>query len=135
MQNIERNFKKDLNNVDDIPSFEQKKYFYNCPECQSEIEIVKLQEQTIEFKCNNNHNFKMYIKKFLDKIKEYKDKNILNNNIISNNSKCNKHKEDYLSYCFECKMHLCNKCLVTGEHAYHYKINIIEVMPTNEKLN
>ena len=76
----------------------------------------------------------MYIKKFLDKIKEYKDKKILNNNIISNNSKCNKHKEDYLSYCFECKMHLCNKCLVTGEHGYHYKINIIEVMPTNEIL-
>ena len=123
------NQKKYLQDMKETPSLESNKIFYNCTECNSVIEIVKINEEFIEFKCNNNHEIKMNIKEYLDKIKENNDKNILNDNIISNNSKCIKHKEDYLSYCFECNMHLCKECLKTGEHGYHYKIYIIEVIP------
>ena len=130
MEDITINIKKNLNNLDDISTLEPKTIYYNCLECQSPIEIVKLDEEFVEFKCINNHNIKMTIKEYLDKLKEYKDKKISNDDIILNNCKCNKHKEeDYLSYCFECNMHLCKKCLKTGEHGYHYKINIIEVIP------
>ena len=66
----------------------------------------------------------MNIEEYLDKIKEYKDRMILNNNMLSNSSNCNKHNEEHLSHCFECKMHLCKNCLKTGEHGYHYKIYI-----------
>ena len=120
---------KDLPNMNEAPPLEPKNICYNCSECQSAIEIVKLDEEFIEFKCNNNHNIKMNIKEYLDKLKENQDKMILNDEIISNSSKCNKHEEDYLSYCFECNKHLCKKCLKAGEHGYHYKINIIEVIP------
>ena len=129
MEDIKNNIKKELHNLNEAPPLEPKNFYYNCPECQSAIEILKLDEEFIEFKCNNNHNIKMNIKEYLDKLKEYKDKMILNDDIISNNSICIEHKEDYLSYCFECNKHLCNNCLETGEHGYHYKINIIEVKP------
>jgi len=56
------------------------------------------------------------------------------NNIILNNNVCNIHKEEYVSYCFECNMHLCKECLKTGDHSYHFKINIIEIIPNNDVL-
>ena len=72
MENIKNNHKNDLNNMnDEAHSLEQKNIYYNCPECQSVIEILKLDEEFIEFNCNNNHNNKMKIKEYLDKIKEY----------------------------------------------------------------
>ena len=94
MENIKNNHKNDLNNMnEEAPSLEQKNIYYNCPECQSAIEILKLDEEFIEFNCNNNHNNKMKIKEYLDKIKENKDKMILNDNIKQNNDVCNKHKK------------------------------------------
>ena len=120
--------------MNEAPTLKSDKLYYNCSECQSLIEIIKIDEEYIEFKCNNNHNIKINIKEYLDKIKEYKNKIKLNNDISLNNSICNKHKEEFLSYCFECNMHLCKKCLITGEHSYHYKINIIEIIPNNERL-
>ena len=41
----------------------------------------------------------------------------------------------YLSYCFDCNNHLCKDCLKTGNHKYHYKINIIEILPEDEILD
>ena len=133
MEIIKNNHKNDLNNMnEETPSLEQKNIYYNCPECQSAIEILKLDEEFIEFNCNNNHNNKMKIKEYLDKIKENKDKMILNDNMKQNNDICNKHKKEYLSYCFECNKHLCKKCLKTGTHGYHYKIYIDEVLPKHK---
>ena len=126
--------KKNLDESKESPTSKSNKISYNCSECQSLIEIIKIDEEFIEFKCNNNHNIKMNIKEYLNTIKEYNDKNVLNTDITFNNSIYNKHEEEYLSYCFECNMHLCKKCLITGEHSYHYKINIIEIMPTNDML-
>jgi len=46
---------------------------YNCLECSSLIEILSINENnnTIEFKCinNNNHNNKIKIKDYLEKMK------------------------------------------------------------------
>ena len=114
--------KKDLNDMNN------SSYYYMCSECESLIEIIKIDEEFIEFKCNNNHNIKINIKDYLTKIQEY-------NNKILNNDKCLKHNEKNFSYCFECNMHLCKKCLNLGDHSYHYKINIIEIKPKNEKID
>ena len=124
------NQEKYLQDMKETPSLESNKIFYNCTECNSVIEIVKINEEFIEFKCNNNHEIKMDIKEYLDKIKENK----LNNDVILKNSKCNKHEESYLSYCFECNLHLCKKCLISGNHSFHYKINVIEITPNDEAL-
>ena len=84
MKDIEINFKKDLNNIHEVPLLAQKNIYYNCSECQSVIEIMKLDEEYIEFKCCNNHNIKMKIKKYLDKIKEFKDRMELNDDTFLN---------------------------------------------------
>ena len=49
--------------------------------------------------------------------------NIKNHNIIKYNKRydtCNKHKKEYISYCQDCKIDLCEKC-----EKEHYKHNII----------
>ena len=99
----------------------------NCSECQSVIEIISIDEDNIEFKCNNNHYLKMDIKEYLNKMKKYNDTEL-------SSDICNIHKKEYLSYCFECNLHLCKECLKSGEHSFHYKINIIEILPNNDLL-
>ena len=126
------NIRKDFNVINDSQICELNKFYYNCSECQSEIEITKINEENIEFKCNNKHIIKMEIKDYLNNIKE--KKKILNNNGIFNEDVCSEHKDEYLSYCFDCKKHLCKKCLRSGEHSYHYKINIMEIMPDDDIL-
>ena len=67
---------------------EIKEYFIICPECSSSIEIILINEQinVIGFRCiKENKNYIMPIKEYLEKIKEYKDKNI-NDNYIHNNN-------------------------------------------------
>ena len=71
----------------------------------------------------------MEINEYLEKMKKYND-------IKINNDKCNIHKNNiYISYCFNCNIHLCNECLKNREHINHYKNNIIEISPTEEELN
>ena len=80
MEDIKNNLKRELNDMNDSPILESNKKLYNCSECSSVIEIISIDHDNIEFKCKNNHNMKMKIKDYLDKMKEY-NKNILNNNI------------------------------------------------------
>ena len=132
MEDIKIEMKKDLdNNMNDAPPLKKKKMYYNCSECPSVIEIININDEFIEFKCNNKHKIKMRIEEYLNKIKENKDQMLLNNK--ANNSRCDIHKgEEYLSYCFQCNIHLCEKCLMTGEHSYHYKIYLVEIKPKEE---
>ena len=109
------------NDMNEAP-FLSNKIYYNCTKCSSNIEIISLDENDIKFKCNNNHNINISVKDYLKEMKKY-------NNIKLNDNKCDKHKEEYLSYCFDCNIHLCKECLRTGEHSYYYKIYIIEILP------
>ena len=122
MEDIEINPNKDSNNMKTTHSLKSNKKYYNCSECQSEINIIYIDEELIEFECKNNHNIKIQIKDYLDKIQ---NKTLLNSNLKINNSKCNKHKEEYFSYCFTCNMHLCKKCLKTGQHVYKINKNVL----------
>ena len=116
---------KESSDMNDAPPLELNNYLYNCTECSSNIEIISLDENKIKFKCCNNHNIEIEIKEYLKRMKQY-------NNIKLNDDKCDKHKKEYLSYCFDCNIHLCNECLKTREHSYHYKIIILEIEPKNE---
>ena len=103
---------------------------YNCTECSSNIEILSLDENNIKFICHNKdnkHNVDIKIEEYLDKVKKY-------NNLKLNDDKCDAHKKEYLSYCFDCNKHLCENCLKTKKHGYHSKIYIIEILPENEIL-
>ena len=121
------NSRKEISDMNEAPTLESNKIYYNCSECSSTIEIVSINKNNIEFKCNNKHYKKINIKEYLEKMKNY-------NNIEINSGECKIHKEDYLVYCFECNEHLCKECLKLGEHSYHYKINIIEILPKSESL-
>ena len=116
MEEIKINLQRELNDMNDAPILESNQILYNCSECASVIEIVSIDQDNIEFQCQNNHNKKIKIKEYLDKMKEY-------NNIMLNNNICNTHKEEYVSYCFECNIHLCKECLKSRKHISHNKTN------------
>ena len=118
---------KEYLDMNDAPPLELKNCLCNCSECSSNIEILSLDENKIKFICNNKHNIDIPIKEYLKKMKNYND-------IKLNDDKCDMHKKEYLSYCFDCNIHLCQDCLKTKKHNYHYKIYIIEILPEDEKL-
>ena len=107
---------------------------YNCTDCPSLIEIIAINKKTniIKFKCiNEDNNIKvMPIKKYLLKMAKYKNMEI-------NNDKCHIHNinNKYINFCINCNYHLCNECLLTRNHIYHNKNNIIEIQPRQEELN
>ena len=45
---------------------------------------------------------------------------------------CNKHNENYNSYCEDCKINICTLC---DMHKDHKKINFIDILPNKEDLN
>ena len=87
---------------------------YNCSECSSLIEILSINEDNIEFKCINNdkHNNKLKINNYLEKMKKFKDTKNLN-------SICEKHNEQYIFYCLDCKFHICKECTNSKIHKKH----------------
>ena len=114
------------------PGFENKvlkEIYYNCTECNALIEILSIDEKenTIEFICSNQHKKLMPIKEFLDKMMD-------NDNVNINKDICQIHKNQYMSFCFDCKKHLCKECLKTRDHIYHNKNNIIEIQPIKTEL-
>ena len=113
---------------------EINEYFTICPKCSSSIEILSINEDnnSIEFRCTKeNKNYIMSIKEYLEKVKEYKERNI--NDL---KDKCEKHKNnDYVSYCYECNCHLCDECLKTRIHINHKKSHITEIKPIEYEIN
>ena len=117
-----------------------KELYTVCPNCSSDIEILSIDENKVDeeisvimkYKClNENIVNNISIKEYIKLIKENKEKKI-----EKLKDQCNKHlSKKYISYCFDCKCHLCEDCLKTGVHLEHVKNNIIEVKPFEEELN
>ena len=144
MSKINKIQQDDINFVDFPPpltpnqlNLELGNMYYNCTECSSLIEIVSLNNDIIEFIClnkQNNHGKKRMA------LSEYYKKMIKYNNEKVNNDKCDIHNKDninnkYISYCFDCNLHLCKECLKTRDHINHKKSHIIEIQPIQEKLD
>ena len=53
-------------------------------------------------------------------------------NYEENHYICEKHNEEYISYCSECKLNLCSKCEI---HENHERILFSHCLPDNEELN
>ena len=110
--------------------FQLNEIYYNCIDCSSSIEIISIKDNYIEYRCiNNNHERKILIKEYIEKMKKYNNKN-------NNNDECNIHNNNkYECYCIECNKHLCKECLKLREHIGHNKINIIEIKPNENEIN
>ena len=116
-------------------NIELEQNYYNCTECSSLIEIISINEDIIEFVCLNKEN--NHGKKIMS-LKEYCEKMIRFNNKNVNGDICDIHKKynnKYVSYCFDCNIHLCKECLKTRNHINHRKNNIIEIQPIQEELD
>ena len=117
-----------------------KELYTVCPNCSSDIAILSIDENKVDeeisvimkYKClNENIVNNISIKEYIKLIKENKEKKI-----EKLKDQCEKHlSKKYISYCFDCKCHLCEDCLKTGVHLEHVKNNIIEVKPFEEELN
>ena len=96
----------------------QNEILYNCIECSSAIEILSINEDewSIKFQCiNNKHKKTIPINEYLNKIKNFSDRNI-------NNDICDIHNLRYECYCLGCNIHLCKDCLKLRNHVNHLKI-------------
>ena len=101
---------------------------YNCTECSSVIEILNMKEDELEFKCekNDNHNNKLKINEYLEKMKKYID----NRNLYG---KCEIHiQNEYEYYCLDCKLNLCKDC--NKKHKKHTKKILMDLEFEDEEL-
>ena len=115
--------------------------FAICPDCGSSIEVLSINEDnlSIEYRCLNEKKkhkekteFTKTIEEYLKKIKENKEDSIyeeIKDKCHIDNHNLNK----YVSYCLDCKCHLCNECLKTKEHINHRKSNMPEIQATEEE--
>jgi len=115
--------------------------FTICPDCGSPIEILSINENnsSIDYKCLNEKNkhtdkskLTISISAYLENIKKLEE-----NKIDELKDKChieNHNLNNYVSYCLDCKCHLCVECLKTREHINHRKSNMIEIQPREEEI-
>ena len=115
--------------------------FTICPDCGSPIEILSINENnsSIDYKCLNEKNkhtdkakLTISISAYLENIKKLEE-----NKIDELKDKChieNHNLNKYVSYCLDCKCHLCVECLKTREHINHRKSNMIEIQPREEEI-
>ena len=73
----------------------------------------------------------MSLKEYCEKMIIFNNKKV-NDDIYDINKKFN---NKYVSYCFDCNLHLCKECLITLNHINHRKNNIIEIQPIKEELD
>ena len=138
---MENNLPEDKN-LNEAPSFKSefiKQYSFDSTESSSSsIEIISIDENkgSIEFKYleeNPDEKKNMTLKDFFEKKDVYCKK-------AKKEDKCTKHSLDsfcdnnYISYCFDCKIHLCKECLKSRIHINHKKNYLIEIQPTQEEL-
>ena len=112
--------------------------FTLCPDCGSSIEILSINENKIEYRCLNEKKKHTEETKFTKTIEEYlKIKENRDNNYDEIKDKChieNHNLNKYVSYCLDCRCHLCNECLKSKEHINHRKSNMIEIQPIEEEI-
>ena len=115
-------------NIELIHNKEDKLY-YNCTDCDSEIEILSIKDNGVsnllKFECKNKHKKEISVNDYFKQMKISK----------INKDTCFIHEGKCICYCLDCKMHLCNGCLKSRDHINHNKNNIIEIAPDNIDLD
>ena len=99
---------------------------YSCTECESNIEILDLDESNniLTFKCNNHGIKTLSIKEYFNNMEKntFHFSKCINCNKIQNNC-----FDSIFKYCFECKSILCSQCI----HNHNNTHSIID----NDKLS
>lgn len=124
----DQNLYSSLNNsINFYPTEERKKKlkkkYIICNHCHSSAKIKLLFNNLIHVKCNCRKLGNLRINDFIDNYINHEKKEI--NDYLC----CKEHKsQKYISYCLDCKLNLCEKCLTTSKyHENHLLENILNV--------
>ena len=114
---------KTQNNNEDCNSDDS----YTCSECQSNIEILSINNESneIEFKCPVHGKLYLSINEYLEKMKK-------NTYLFFNCSNCKKSQKEFngiFKYCLDCKKVFCNLCVKShiNNNEEHRIINTNEI--------
>ena len=109
-----------------------------CIECNSNKVILKLEESKymVINECYNCYNIiHLFIDDYVDNYKNYNSIDISSD---SNTQKekdtkiCQKHSKDYISFCFNCNINLCNECLLSHDSSLHSISSIKQIITQND---
>ena len=102
----------------------KQKELNNCTKCNSEDVAIKC-KTCDKYYCTSCSKYDKHIK-------QEKDIHFLN---IVNENECPLHEETNDFYCIDCNIYLCEQCSEDGKHKGHKIKNIIELIPTQSKLD
>ena len=107
-----------------------------CIDCNSNKVILKLEESKymVVNECYNCYNIiHLFIDDYLDNYKNFYSNDI--SSISKDKEKemhlCQKHSQNYVSFCFNCYQNLCNECLLSHNGAIHSITAIKQIITKN----
>ena len=101
-----------VNSVNSAPA-PQKNFYLTCPQCGSfcMMDTSYFYYASITLTCDCGYNKKLFLSDYLQQ---------MNNNHKPLHNLCKKHRyQSYISFCLNCKSHLCKTCIESGVHQSH----------------
>ena len=111
-----------VNSVNSAPA-PQKNFYLTCPQCNSfcMMDTSYFYHASITLTCDCGYNKKLFLSDYLLQMR---------NNHKPLHNLCKKHRyQSYISFCLNCKSHLCKTCIESGVHQSHS----IESLALNKK--
>ena len=109
---------------------EHKFRSYCCPSCSNLPEILYYNKLTdeIKIKCKTHGENTLRLREYLEQMA-----NFVNTSEIKKSNKCTNHNENFMYYCKDCDLNLCEKCLELPEHENHVKYEIKSTIPDDKR--
>ena len=101
-----------VNSVNSAPA-PQKNFYLTCPQCNSfcMMDTSYFYHASITLTCDCGYNKKLFLSDYLLQMR---------NNHKPLHNLCKKHRyQSYISFCLNCKSHLCKTCIESGVHQSH----------------
>jgi Leucine-rich repeat (LRR) protein len=109
---------------------EHKFRSYCCPSCSNLPEILYYNKLTdeIKIKCKTHGENTLRLREYLEQMA-----NFVNTSEIKKSNKCTNHNENFMYYCKDCDLNLCERCLELPEHENHVKYEIKSTIPDDKR--
>ena len=101
-----------VNSVNSAPA-PQKNFYLTCPQCNSfcMMDTSYFYHASITLTCDCGYNKKLFLSDYLLQMR---------NNHKPLHNLCKQHRyQSYISFCLNCKSHLCKTCIESGVHQSH----------------
>ena len=101
-----------VNSVNSAPAL-QKNFYLTCPQCNSfcMMDTSYFYHASITLTCDCGYNKKLFLSDYLLQMR---------NNHKPLHNLCKKHRyQSYISFCLNCRNHLCKTCIESGVHQSH----------------